>query len=402
VRVRQFELRLLAVALTVLWAAGGGIVLIAYRPGGPVDMLIGIAAFLPLFVSVAAIVWPPLVRSDRGSAGVFWLGLVAGLLLIPSIYSLAGQVIEGGTEPLLPSLELVYPWALALVATSLFAGLGISRQFITEVGIGRKRVAGSIAFAATATLLIGGIFAGVSLADDAALRDRPAAHSRFGPTDAELAARGSFAATPPECNRTLATATSGQVEIDLSANVDTRAVGTVSLSGARSGADVSWTGLVVRSDVFGQYGAVRMGKSAWTESPGTGWASATPASIDGQLLDATVVEGALSPQNRATAENRGLEYVEGALGRHCRLAVDGKTFAASFPQVGWLVGDASLATWRGELDYWVFLDGEIGMVSGTVSGDAQEILPHGLQATVWVKMTVLDRDSSVTISPPHN
>jgi len=207
---------------------------------------------------------------------------------------------------------------------------------------------------------------------------------------------------PPDCNRTLAKATTGLVQIDLSANVDTRAVGTVSLTGKRSGTDVSWTGQVVRSDVFGQYGAVRIGSSAWTETPGTGWAAATPSSIDGQLLDATVVHGALSPQNRATAENRGQEYVEGALARHCRLAVDGKTFAASFPQVVWLVGTASLATWRGELDYWVFLDGEVGMVSGTVNGDAQEILPHGIQATVRVKMTVLDRDSSVTISPPRN
>ncbi|MGZ6273598.1 MAG: hypothetical protein ACXWM8_04845, partial [Candidatus Limnocylindrales bacterium] len=109
-RVRQFELRLLAVALTILWAAGGGVVLIAYRPGGPFDLLVGIAASLPLLVSVAAIVWPPLVRSDGGSAGVFWLGLVAGLLLLPSIAAVIGQVVEGGTQALVPSLEVVYPW----------------------------------------------------------------------------------------------------------------------------------------------------------------------------------------------------------------------------------------------------------------------------------------------------
>lgn len=138
-RVRQFELRLLAVALTVLWAAGGGIVLIAYRPGGPLDLMVGVAASLPLVVSVAPIVWPPLVRSDRGSAGVFWLGLSAALLLLPSIAGVAGQVIAGGTQPLMPSLEVIYPWALALVATSLFAGLGISRQVINEIGLGRRQ-----------------------------------------------------------------------------------------------------------------------------------------------------------------------------------------------------------------------------------------------------------------------
>ena len=59
------------------------------------------------------------MRSERGSAGVFWLGLLAGLLLLPSIAAVAGQVIQGGTEPLLPSLEVVYPWALALLASRL-------------------------------------------------------------------------------------------------------------------------------------------------------------------------------------------------------------------------------------------------------------------------------------------
>jgi hypothetical protein len=392
VRVRQFELRLLAVGLTALWAAGGGVVLIAYRPGGPVDILVGVAASLPLFVSVASIVWPPLVRSDQGSAGIFWLGLLAGLLLIPSIASVAGQIIQGGTEPLLPSLEVVYPWALALLATSLFAGFGISRQIIPEIGVGPKRLATAILFAVAATSVIGIIFAGVSQADNAALSNMPAAHSKFGPTAANL--------TPPQCSGNLATPKSGSLSFDLSANVDSRSAGTVDLTGSRSGTDVAWTAQVVRSDLFGQYGAVRIGSSAWTTSPGAAWAPTVPSAIDGQELDLTVLAGALSVENRATAEDHGLEYVEGAKARHCRAAIDGTTFAASFPQVKWLVGDASLATWRGELDFWVFGDSEVGMVSGTVNGDAQGILPHGLLATVRVKMTAVDRDAPVSISPP--
>ena len=392
-RVRQFELRLLAVALTVLWAAGGGVVLVAYRPGGPVDLLVGVAASLPLLVSVAAIVWPPLVRSDRGSAGIFWLGLLAGLLLIPSIASVASQVLQGGTEPLLPSLEVVYPWALALLATSLFAGFGISRQLIPEIGVGKKRLAASISFAVVATSIIGGIFASVSLADNAALGNVPAAHSKFGPTAANL--------TPPQCSGPLATPKTGSLSFDLSANVDGRAVGTVNVIGSRSGSDMAWTAQVVRSDLFGQYGAVRIGSSAWAMSPGSSWAATNPTVIDGQALDLTVLSGVLSLKNRATAEDHGLEYVEGARARHCRAAIDGSTFAVSFPQVKWLVGDASLATWRGEIDFWVFGDAEVGMVSGTVNGDAQGILPHGLQATVRVKMTVTDRGAPVTISPPQ-
>ena len=164
---------------------------------------------------------------------------------------------------------------------------------------------------------------------------------------------------------------------------------------------MAWTAQVVRSDLFGQYGAVRIGSSAWAMSPGSSWAATNPTVIDGQALDLTVLSGVLSLKNRATAEDHGLEYVEGARARHCRAAIDGSTFAVSFPQVKWLVGDASLATWRGELDFWVFGDAEVGMVSGTVNGDAQGILPHGLQATVRVKMTVVDRDAPVTISPPQ-
>lgn len=400
-RVRQFELRLLAAALTVLWAAGGGVVLLAYRPGGPIDLLVGIAASLPLLVSVAPIIWPPLVRSDRGSAGVFWLGIVAGLLLLPSIAAVAGQVIQGGTEPLMPSLEVIYPWAVALMVTSLFAGLGISRQLISEIGIGRRRLAVSITFAIVTTSIIGGAFAGVSLADNAALGDKPAAHSRFGPAALTLAPDASGFIAPPDCRTSLLTPQTAHLDMDLSANVDSRAVGTVSLSGNRSGKDVSWSAQVVRSDLFGQYGVVRVGDSAWTLSPGTGWAAVPPDSVDDQVLDLTVLAGALSPENRSTTEDRGLEYVEGALARHCRVPVDGATFEASFPQVTWLAGTASLATWRGELDFWVFDDGEVGMVSGAVNGDAHEILPHGIQATVRVKLTATDRDTYVTISPPR-
>jgi len=393
VRVRLFELRLLALALTVLWAAGGGIVLIAYRPGGPLDMLVGVTASLPLLVSVAPIVWPPLVRSDRGSAGVFWLGLVAGLLLIPSIASVAVQAEGHQSVALLPSAEVVYPWAIALLATSLFAGLGISRQLIAETGIGKRRLAASLAFALVTTTVIGGIFAGVSMADDAALRDNPAVHSRFGPTDASL--------TPPICGDPLKETPTAQLDLAVQGNVDSRSIGSVDLTGSRSGRDVSWTARVVRSDLFGQYGAVRTAGSAWWLEPGSGWKSVTPSSLDGELIDDTVRTQALSAGNRATAEDRGLEYVEGARARRCRVAIDGKTFAASFPQVKWLVGDASLETWRGQLDFWVFGDGEVGMVTGSLNGNAQAILTHGLMASVEIRLTATDRGDPVSITPPR-
>jgi hypothetical protein len=359
VRVRLFELRLLAVALTVLWAAGGGIVLIGYRPGGPWDLLVGVTAGMPLLVAVAPIVWPPLVTSNRGSAGVFWIGLIAGLMLVPSIASVAAQVLARSSEPLLPSAEVVYPWAVALIATSLFAGLGVSRQLINETGFGRKRLAASVGFALITTTIIGGAFAGVSLADNAALNDTPSVYSRFGPTSPSL--------TPPQCDQTLKPAPTAQLALSVWGNVDLRSIGTVDLTGQRSGENVDWTAQVVRSDLFGEFGAIRLGTAAWDLAPGKGWQSVPPASLDSDLVDAAAAAAALSPQNRATAEDHGIEYVEGRPGpplprrrrrRDVRRRRSRRSSGSSAMQ--------SLATWRGEIDYWVFGDGEIGQITGTV------------------------------------
>jgi hypothetical protein len=67
----------------------------------------------------------------------------------------------------------------------------------------------------------------------------------------------------------------------------------------------------------------------------------------------------------------------------------------------WLVGDANTTAWRGELDYWVFGDGEVGRIEGRVNGASQEILPHGLLATVNVRLTATDRDTPISVSTPR-
>jgi hypothetical protein len=392
VRVRLFELRLLAIALSSLWAIGGGTFLIGFRPGGPWDLAVGVTASLPFLVSIGAIFWPPLITSDRASAIVFWDGLVAGLLLVPSIASVARQILTGRSQELLPSAEVIYPFGVALMATTLFVGLGISRKLIPEVGLGRRRLVASVAFALITSILIGGTFAGVSLADDAALQDRPAADSRFGPTRAGL--------TPPSCDGPIQEAWTASVDLTLWGDVDRNSIGSVDLSGHRLGNDFEWSAQVVRSDLFGQFREERLSGRAWAQGPGQAWRSVDPAALDPDALDASVLADALSPGNRATAEDRGLEYVEGARARHCRIAVDGPTFQASFPQVAWLTRDASLETWRGQLDYWLFGDQELGMVTGSINGNASPVLGPGLQATVSVRLTATDRDAPLVIFPP--
>src|SRR4051794_3011375 len=123
VRVRKIELRILGAALVALWLLVCALVVLGYRPGGPVDIAVGIATIGPILIACAAVVWPPVARGDRAFAAIAWLGLVAILLLIPSIGGLVTQLQGGGPQTLLPSFEAAYPWLLALIATGLFAGL---------------------------------------------------------------------------------------------------------------------------------------------------------------------------------------------------------------------------------------------------------------------------------------
>ena len=118
-------------------------------------------------------------------------------------------------------------------------------------------------------------------------------------------------------------------------------------------------------------------------------------------LDRTLVDTVLSPGFRATAEDRGVEVIEGARARRCRVAVDGDTFVSAVPQVRWLVGDADLHRWRGQLDYWVFLDGQLGQVAGSVNGNAAEIKPAALQGTIELRLAATDRDQDLVIQPPR-
>ena len=83
-----------------------------------------------------------------------------------------------------------------------------------------------------------------------------------------------------------------------------------------------------------------------------------------------------------------------------RVAVEGETFRDAFPQVSWLVGGADLSRWRGQLDYWVFVDGQLGQVAGSVNGEAGGIEPGALQATIEVLMTATDRGADLAIYPP--
>ena len=92
--------------------------------------------------------------------------------------------------------------------------------------------------------------------------------------------------------------------------------------------------------------------------------------------------------------------IDGARARHCRIPIDGVALRKILPQVELLVGATDISRWRGDLDYWVFADGQLGQVDGRVSGPAEGLDEDGLQAGVRFRMLAFDRGLPITVLPP--
>ncbi|HEY4634643.1 MAG TPA: hypothetical protein VIH00_12075 [Candidatus Limnocylindrales bacterium] len=394
-RVRQFELRLIAATLVVAWMVAAALVLLAYRPGGPLDVVVGVTSLVPTGIAVAALAWPPVARGRGAYPLMVGLGIGSLLLLLPSIGGVLNQLRALGPQTLLPSLEAAYPWLLALVGTSLFTGFGVARRIQGGSALRRRRLAAGIMIGAAFSVGAGSLFAGVAVANELALRDPKLvpASSRFGPT--------SLAGAPPACDGPLDVGSSARLSARFDGEIDLRNAGSVELTGVREGRDFRWLAYVATDRELGQYGAAMIGDRAWTRTPRGGWRrAADPSGTSDASVDLRALEVALAPGNRSTAEDHGVEVIEGARARHCRLAVDGPTFLAAFPQIRWLVGDVDLAHWRGQLDYWVFLDGQLGQVAGSGNGEAIGIEPEALLATVTVLLTATERGRDVVVYPP--
>lgn len=391
-RVRTFELRLIGIVLAATWVVAAGLVLFAYRPGGPIDVAVGIAALLPAIVALAGVRWPPVARGDRAFAAMVWLAAGSLLVLVPSIADVTSQLGARGAQTLLPSVEAGYPWVLGLVGTSLFSGFGIARRRLGQAAMRRRRLVRGVAIASALAVASATGFAAVAMGNELALRDRIAASSRFGPTDVDR--------DPPPCDGSMGIGPTARLGVHVDGTLDGRAMGSIELAGERDRSDVRWLAYVATGRELGLHGAAEIGADAWLRQPFAGWRRSTPAEIGDVALDVTVFREALSPEARAAAESRGVGLIEGARSRQCRIAVDGPTFRRAFPQVVWLLGGADLAHWRGQLDYWVFLDGQIGRIAGSVNGDATDIQPGALQSTVRVELTATDRGSIIQLTPP--
>src|SRR5215213_6459382 len=194
---------MLGVALTTLWAAAFLLVLFGYRPGGPVDLAVGIGAIL---------------------------------LLVPSLNGLITQLEGRGPQTLLPSIEAGYPWLLALVATGLFAGLGLARRRLGETAVRRRRLVIGSAMGAGLVVLTGSAFGAAALVNELALADRPAIGSRFGPSDPAMEV--------PECSGDLTAGETARLVLQMDTSIDDRRTGQLRIEGIRTGPDFRYAGYV--------------------------------------------------------------------------------------------------------------------------------------------------------------
>ena len=91
----------------------------------------------------------------------------------------------------------------------------------------------------------------------------------------------------------------------------------------RVGDDFRWLAYVASSRQLGQYGSARVGDQAWIVGARHRLAAGRHGEVSDDTVDLQALDVALTPGYRATAEDHGIEVIEGARARRCRIAVDG-------------------------------------------------------------------------------
>jgi hypothetical protein len=402
--------RLLAMCLLALWTGLALIILVAYRPGGPWDALVALAAFAPVCIAAIAVVRPPMPDPEgrdlwRSQAAIAWVGLIAALLVGSMLVLEVKILAAGGDQALLPSLEVAYALVLAIACLSLYAALGITRGERPPGWRGHGRLVHALGITVVMSAAAAFLLGGAAVANDFALRDEPQPPSRFGPTDAT--------AMPPGCDEPVTLGPGAAVDITAEAAIDGESVGTASIRGIRDGLDERWTGTIASDFTTATASYTRVGDRTWLDIDPVAPSLVARAPLrmsgpTGLTLDGPVVAklSATTP-TAIVAEDLGVELVEGARARHCRTAVDGPTAQDTFLPLRWLAGGQlqtvthALEEWRGTLDWWVFTDGQLGQSTIVINGYPGEAWPaSGIQGSMSAKLTALDRTADHAVTPP--
>ena len=402
---RSVALRSLAALLLLLWVILGIAILVAYRPGGPVDLLVGGAALFPALVVAAGLVWPPSDIDRRIRAVAICLGLASALLIAPLILLIIDALVTGGRQTLLPSLEVAYAAVLAFGTSCAFTAMGIARRLVPGAGQLNSRFLTAAGIGGGLTVLGTIAFGGVAIANEQQLRVQPAPVSIWGPTDPSL--------VPPSCHEAAALGQVAAITVESEATIDQEPVAQVTVTGVRSGTSEQWSG-----ELMGRFDDGTLDYDSTDEGVTWGVDGAPPEArrrgflemlgtndltLDGPILRAvSPTEG----EPGTVAEDLGFDLFDGAAARHCRRAIDGPTALNAVLALRWMTGQdleersAALREWRGEIDWWIFGDGQMGRAIVTVSGYPGEAFPAtGVSAMLQAELSATHRGSGPPVAP---
>lgn len=405
-------MRILAVILTLVWAGVAIVVASAYRPGGPVDIVVALACFAPVLVADAGVVWPPLARTHRGRVALVWIWVVAILLAIPVFYGIAVNLASSGPRSLVPSIEAAYGGALALATMTFFSMVGLIHLRRRVRVFERRATWLSAGLTVVLSIALGSALLFVALVNDQMLREQEPSSSRFGPTDQDV--------VPPFCDVPLRLGRFADVTIDAVSKAGGIERGQARLQGRRDGNDEAWGGSWSGPDGAGQQAYLRIGSDAWLnvdgddpDAPGSSWQDVPPDPFGMVGARSLTMDGpphaiAAVPRGDIVAEDLGLEVIEGARSRHCRTFMDGPAALHTFLPLRWLlandsfVPDDAIERWRGEMDWWVFADGELGMASVEVSGSrsATSWGSGEVLAVLEARLEATERDVQIEVAAP--
>ena len=149
-------MRLLAVILTVVWAVTAVAIATAYRPGGPIDIAVALACFIPVVIADMGIIWPAKKMERRHRLALVWVWIGALLFTLPIVYGVATTLADDGPQSLVPSAEAAYAGGIALFLTSFYSVVGIVHRRRGVRPLERRASAFAVLAAVGLTIVAGG------------------------------------------------------------------------------------------------------------------------------------------------------------------------------------------------------------------------------------------------------
>ena len=386
----KLHLRLLAALLTASWTAFGVVFLATYRPGVAAPILL--ATFVPALLAAISLWRPPTDAAGRGQAAAPWLSLVALLVLVATIASIIDLRGDGLRRPFAPSAELWRAIVVALLLTAVFTALGLAASVR---GVPR---AGRIA-AVVATVLVSTLVGAAGVAGATSVDLAEAVPPSFWETVGRDEA-------PTRCHDALVVMPAAVVTVTATLTVDGVQHGDVELAGDRVGNDERWHADLATSTRTGTVGYVAKGGRAWRAIDDGAWQPAPH--LRAGALDRAIVAAVDEADRQAAVEDVGEERLGSLPARRCRAQVRGPGAFQAFPALRPLARldlaseEPMLHFWQGELEWWVFREGEVALGRVGIEGlPPREWSRSGIQGRLEARLIAADRTPPQAIEVPE-